>query len=227
MGTQVSGIVEKVYVDYNEEVKKGQLLADLDRSLLNEEMKEKEALLTLSKAKLKISKLNYKRIEDLYKENLISKSEFEEAEIDLETASSDLETAEANYAKAKRNLGYTRIVSPVSGTIISKDVDSGQTVAASYQTPTLFTVAEDLSKMQIEANISEADIGLLKKGMTASFTVDAYPNEIFKGEVYQIRLNPTEEENVIMYTVVVRFENKEKKLLPGMTAFVKIQTDKR
>ena len=222
VGTQVSGTIERVLVDYNDEVKEGQLLAELDQSILKEDLKEAEAALELAKSKLKIARLNYNRLKKLYDEKLISKAELEEAEIQLETEKSNLMAAEAALSKVKRNLGYTMIVSPVSGTIIAKVVEEGQTVAASYQTPELFTVAEDLKKMQIEANISEADIGVIKKGMDVTFTVDSYPTEVFKGVVSQIRLNPTEDQNVIMYTVVIDVDNQDKRLLPGMTAFTTI-----
>ena len=222
VGTQVSGIVEKVLVDYNDEVKEGQLLAQLDTAVLVENKNDSKARLDLALAKQKIAKLNYGRIEKLYKEKLIAKASLEESEIELATADANVLTAQADYNKAERNYGYAQITSPVSGTIISKEIEQGQTVAASLQTPTLFTVAEGLSKMQIEANIAEADIGSIKSDMPVTFTVDAYPTDIFNGTVRQIRLSPTEESNVVMYTVVIEVDNSSRKLLPGMTAFVSI-----
>ncbi len=222
VGTQVSGIVETVLADYNDEVKEGQLLAQLDTAVLVENKNDAQARLDLANAKKKVAQLNFNRYEKLYKDKLISQAALEEAEVNLASADADVLTATADYNKALRNYGYAQITSPVSGTVISKEVEQGQTVAASLQTPTLFTIAEDLSKMQIEASIAEADIGSIKAGMAASFTVDAYPNDEFAGTVRQIRLSPTEESNVVMYTVVIEVDNSSRKLLPGMTAFVRI-----
>lgn len=222
VGTQISGIVERVLADYNDEVKEGQLLAQLDTALLVESKNDAAARLNLANAKKQIAELNFKRYEKLYKDKLIAKATLEEAEIALAVADADVLTATADVNKADRNYGYAQILSPVSGTVISKEVEQGQTVAASFSTPTLFTIAEDLSKMQIEANIAEADIGSIVKGMPVTFTVDAYPNDLFTGSVNQIRLSPTEESNVVMYTVVIDVDNSSRKLLPGMTAFVNI-----
>ncbi len=222
VGTQISGIVEQVLVDYNDEVKEGQLLAQLDTALLTESKNDASARLSLATAKKKIAELNYARYEKLYKDKLIAKATLEEAEIELASADAEVLTATADVNKAERNYGYAKILSPVSGTVISKEVEQGQTVAASYQTPTLFQIAEDLSKMQIEASIAEADIGSIQANMPVTFTVDAYPNDVFQGNVKQIRLSPTEESNVVMYTVVIDVDNSSRKLLPGMTAFVTI-----
>lgn len=222
VGTQVSGIVEKVLADYNDEVHAGQLLAQLDTSVLIENKNDARARLDLALVQQKIAKLNYTRVEKLYKDKLISQASLEEAEIAQATADANVLTAQADFNKAERNFGYAQITSPVSGTVISKEIEQGQTVAASLQTPTLFTVAEDLSKMQIEANIAEADIGSIKSDMPVTFTVDAYPTDVFNGIVRQIRLSPTEESNVVMYTVVIEVDNTSRKLLPGMTAFVTI-----
>ena len=227
VGTQVSGIVEKVLADYNDEVTEGQLLAQLDTSVLIENRNDAKARLELAQAKQKIAKLNYDRIEKLYQEKLIAKAELEGSEIELATAEANVLTAQADYNIAERNYGYAKITSPVSGTIISKEIEQGQTVAASLQTPTLFTVAEDLSKMQIEANIAEADIGSIRSDMPVTFTVDAYPTDTFNGKVSQIRLSPTVESNVVMYTVVIEVDNNSRKLLPGMTAFVSIVIEER
>ena len=225
VGTQVSGIIEQVLVDYNDEVKEGQLLARLDTSVLQENLNDAKARLDLAVAKKKISDLNYERLSKLYKDKLISKANLEEAEIDLETAKASVLSSQADYNKAERNYGYATITSPVSGTVISKEVEQGQTVAASLSTPTLFTIAEDLTKMQIEASIAEADIGSIKSGMPVSFMVDAYPNDKFAGVVQQIRLSPKEESNVVMYTVVIEVDNSSRKLLPGMTASVSIEVE--
>ena len=227
VGTQVSGIIEKVYADYNDEVKNGQLLAELDKFLLNESLSDAKASLALAESKKKVAELNYNRYKDLYAQKLIAKAEMEESEISLITAESNLESAKANYNKAQRNMDYAQITSPVDGTIISKEVEQGQTVAASFSTPTLFKIAEDLSLMQIEASVSEADIGKIKYGMDAHFTVDAYPSDSFEGTVRQIRLSPTTEQNVVMYTVIIEVPNDDKRLLPGMTAFVTITTDEK
>lgn len=226
VGTQVSGIIEQVLVDYNDEVHEDQVLARLDTSVLQENLNDAKARLDLAVAKKKISELNHDRLSKLYKEKLISKANLEEAEIDLETAKANVLSSQADYNKAERNYGYATITSPVSGTVISKEIEQGQTVAASLSTPTLFTIAEDLTKMQIEANIAEADIGVIKPEMPVSFTVDAYPNERFNGKVQQIRLSPKEESNVVMYTVVIEVDNSSRKLLPGMTASVTIVVER-
>jgi len=226
VGTQVSGIIEQVLVDYNDEVKEGQVLARLDMAVLQENLNDAKARLDLAVAKKKISDLNYERLGKLYKDKLIAKATLEEAEIDQETAKANVLSSQADYNKAERNYGYATITSPVSGTVISKEVEQGQTVAASLSTPTLFTIAEDLTKMQIEASIAEADIGVIKSGMPVTFTVDAYPNDKFKGVVQQIRLSPSEESNVVMYTVVIEVDNSSRKLLPGMTASVSIVVEK-
>ena len=224
VGTQVSGIIERVYVDYNDEVEKDQLLAELDKFVLNETLQDAKAGLDLAKSKKKVAEMNFNRYKDLYKQKLIAKAEMEEAEISLATADANLLSAQANYNKAQQNIDYARIVSPVSGTVISKEVEQGQTVAASFSTPTLFKIAEDLRLMQIEAPVSEADSGKIKYDMNAEFTVDAYPTDTFKGKVKQIRLSPTTEQNVVMYTVIIEVPNEDKRLLPGMTAFVTILT---
>lgn len=222
VGTQISGIVETVLADYNDEVKEGQLLAQLDTALLMETQNDAQARLDLANARKKVAQLNYNRYQKLYKDKLIALASLEEVEISLAEADAEVLTATADLNKAERNYGYAQITSPVSGTVISKEVEQGQTVAASFSTPTLFTIAEDLSKMQIEASIAEADIGSIVKGMPATFTVDAYPNDTFDGIVKQVRLSPTEESNVVMYTVIIEVDNSQRKLLPGMTAFVNI-----
>ncbi len=226
VGTQVSGIIEEVLVDYNDEVQANQVLARLDMSVLQENLNDAQAKLDLANTKQKIEQLNYDRVKKLYDEKLIAKATLEEAEVALETAKATVLSAKADYNKAERNYGYATITSPVSGTVISKEVEQGQTVAASLSTPTLFMIAEDLTKMQIEANIAEADIGQIKAQMPVTFTVDAYPDDVFNGLVQQIRLSPTEESNVVMYTVVIQVDNSSRKLLPGMTASVNIEIQK-
>jgi HlyD family secretion protein len=223
VGTQVSGIIEKIYVDFNDEVKKGQLIATLDTYLLEEEVKETKSRLESAEKKLKIAKKNYQRNQDLFKEGYIAKTALEEYEIALAEAETGYNSALASYNKAKRNLSYAQITSPVDGTIIAKEVEVGQTVASSFSTPTLFSIAEDLTKMQIETSISEADIGMIKQGIPVTFTVDAYPADTFNGTIEQVRLNPNTESNVVIYTVIINIDNPDKKLLPGMTAFVDIK----
>ena len=223
VGTQVSGIVETVLVDYNDDVKEGQVLALLDSSTLKEDMEKSLANYELAQAKESKAKLNFERISKLYKDKLTAKASLEDAEIAYKEASANTLNAKANYNIAKKNFEYATITSPVSGTVISKEIEQGQTVAASFSTPTLFQVAEDLSKMQIEASISEADIGYIKPEMPATFTVDAYPEDKFYGKIRQVRLSPTEESNVVMYTVIIEIDNSSRKLLPGMTASVIIK----
>ncbi len=225
VGTQVSGIVEKVLADYNDDVKEGQILALLDSSTLKENMEKSLANYELAQAKEHKAKLNYDRIKKLYQDKLTSSASLEEAEVLYKEASANVLGAKADYNISKKNFEYATITSPVSGTVISKEIEQGQTVAASFSTPTLFEVAEDLSKMQIEASISEADIGYIKPDMPASFTVDAYPNDKFYGKIRQVRLSPTEVSNVVMYTVIIEIDNSSRKLLPGMTASVTIKAE--
>ena len=223
VGTQVSGIVEKVLVDYNDDVEVGQILAILDTSTLKEDMEKSFANYELAQAKESKAKLNYERIKKLYTDKLTSKASLEDAEIEYKESSANVLNAKANYNISKKNFEYATISSPVSGTVISKEIEQGQTVASSFSTPTLFEVAEDLSKMQIETSISEADIGYIKPEMEAVFSVDAYPNDKFSGKIRQVRLSPTEESNVVMYTVIIEIDNSSRKLLPGMTASVVIR----
>lgn len=225
VGTQVSGIVEQVLVDYNDDVKEGQVLALLDSSTLKEQMEKSQANYELAQAKESKAKLNYERIKKLYQDKLTSSASLEDAEIEYKESSANVLSAKADYNISKKNFEYATITSPVSGTVITKEIEQGQTVAASFSTPTLFEVAEDLSKMQIEASVSEADIGYIKPEMPATFTVDAYPNDKFSGKIRQVRLSPTEESNVVMYTVIIEIDNSTRKLLPGMTASVVIKAE--
>ena len=227
VGTQISGIIERVYVDYNSVVKKGDLLAEIDRFTLEQELNEAKAQAQDAKSKSNKARLDAKSYKEMFEANYISRSEMEQAEVDAVTAKSNYDKARAQVKKAERNLGYTRITSPVSGTVTSKEVEEGQTVAASFSTPELFKIAEDLTKMQIETDISEADVGMIKPGLKVDFTVDTYPAEIFHGTVSQVRLNPTEEETVVMYTVIIDIKNDDLKLLPGMTAYVEIKVDEK
>lgn len=241
IGTRVSGTIVALYADYNSQVKKGQLIAQIDSTPFENELKQSEADLLNFKAALfkaevtlKDAERNFKRKQELFKRDLIARSELDDAETAYNTAKAQYEIARAQVKKAeaglnqaKTNLGYTRIVSPVDGVVIAKNVEVGQTVAASFQTPTLFTVAPDLTKMQIDTNVDEADISKIKKGMEANFTVDAYPDGKFKGFVSQIRLSPTVTQNVVTYNVVISVDNSHLMLKPGMTANVTFIVDSK
>ncbi len=227
VGAQVSGIVNKIYVDYNDEVKTGQMLAEIDKALLIEDINSTNARMMQAKAQFDLATLEKNRTEELFNAGYIAKLELDQAITDLATAEANYIAAKADNERSKRNIGYAEIKSPVSGVVISKDVEEGQTIASSFSAPTLFTIAEDLTRMQIEASISEADIGNIKKGQNVSFTVDAFPLETFNGVVDQVRLSPTIDQNVVIYNVIIKIDNKEGKLLPGMTAFVEVDTLKK
>jgi HlyD family secretion protein len=227
VGSQISGVIDKIYVDYNDVVEKGQKLALLDMDALNKEMNEYKALLKQRKSQLDYVELNTKRIRELYKNKYIAKAELDQAENALVEAKESYNIAKLRYERSKITAGYAHIDSPVSGTVISRNVDVGQTVAASFSAPTLFKIAEDLSKMQIETSISEADIGLRKdkKNLQVFFNVDAYKNKIFTGTIRQVRLNSMIESNVVVYNVIIDIDNTDGLLLPGMTAYVSIIID--
>lgn len=222
VGSQVSGTIEDIFVDYNSQVKKGDLLLTIEPSVLQSSVDESKASLDSAKSELKYAKSEYERNKTLFQDGFISRAEMEKSQTTYEQAEQAVNKAQYSYERAVTNLGYATITSPVDGTVISRKVDKGQTVAASFQTPDLFEIAEDLSKMQIETAVSEADIGMIKDGLPVTFTVDAYPNQTFKGHVQQIRLSPTTVSNVVVYTVVIDVDNSDLKLMPGMTAFVTI-----
>lgn len=222
VGSQVSGTIENIFVDYNSHVKKGDILLTIEPSVLQSTVDESLATLDSMKAELKYAQSEYNRAKSLYGDGFISRAEMEKSQTAYEQAQQAVNKAQYAYERAVTNLGYATITSPVDGTVISRKVDKGQTVAASFQTPDLFEIAEDLSKMQIETAVSEADIGMIKDGMPVTFTVDAYPNMVFKGNVQQIRLSPTTVSNVVVYTVVIDVDNSDLKLMPGMTAFVTV-----
>ncbi len=222
IGSQVSGTIEDIFVDYNSKVKKGDILLTIEPSVLQSSVDESNASLKSAQSQLKYAKSEYKRNQALYKDGFISRAEMEKSQTTYEQAEQAVKKAQYSYDRAVTNLGYATITSPVDGTVISRKVDKGQTVAASFQTPDLFEIAEDLSKMQIETAVSEADIGMITEGLPVTFTVDAYSGQTFKGDVYQIRLSPTNVSNVVVYTVVINVDNSDLRLMPGMTAFVTI-----
>ncbi|MCX7834681.1 MAG: efflux RND transporter periplasmic adaptor subunit [bacterium] len=224
VGSQVSGTIAALYADFNDRVQKGQLLAQLDTSFLAAQVAEAQANLAKANAALNESKRALARAETLYSANLISSAEYDKALANYETSLAGVEGAKAAVTRAKTNLAYAKIVSPISGTVISRNVDVGQTVAASLNAPTLFIIAQDLSKMRLLASVDEADIGQIAVGNQVTFSVDAFPERVFKGEVEQIRLAPVTVQNVVTYTVVIGVDNSSGKLMPGMTATVTIET---
>ncbi|PKN10391.1 MAG: efflux RND transporter periplasmic adaptor subunit [Deltaproteobacteria bacterium HGW-Deltaproteobacteria-7] len=236
VGTQVSGTIKQLFVDYNSTVKKGQLLAQIDPSSFEAQVSQASANLSLSRANLEKSKIavrdtitTFERNKILFAKNFISKSDLDTSETNYLSALAQVKASEAQVQQARAalnlantNLRYTQILSPVNGTVISRSIDVGQTVAASFQTPTLFNIAQDLTKMQIETSVDEADIGSIRTNQPVTFTVDAYPDVTFRGNVSVIRNAPTTVSNVVTYTVIVQVDNQELKLKPGMTANVSI-----
>jgi HlyD family secretion protein len=227
VGTQVSGEIDKIYVDYSSVVKKGQLLAELDRSTLNASLVSSKASYESAQNELSYQKKNYERIKQLYESQSVSKTDFETAQYQYNNAKYAYTTAKSNLEKAQTNLSYASIYSPIDGVVLSRAVDEGQTVAASFSTPTMFTIAKDLTKMRVIANVDEADIGTVKKGQNVMFTVDAFPNDEFTGVVTMVRLQATTTSNVVTYGVVIDAPNPKLKLLPGLTASVNIYTQER
>lgn len=224
VGTQVSGIVNKLYVDYNSVVKKGQVIAELDKTNLISELNTAKANLASTESNLSYQSANMKRYQTLYKKGLVSADEYENALLAYRQAKEQVASSRENVQKAQTNLGYATITSPIDGTVISKSVEEGQTVAASFNTPELFTIAKDLKNMQVIANVDEADIGGVAVGNRVNFTVDAYPDDTFEGVVKQVRLEATTTNNVVTYEVVISAPNADLKLKPGLTANVTIYT---
>lgn len=224
VGTQVSGIVNKLYVDYNSVVKKGQVIAELDKTNLISELNTAKANLASTESNLSYQSANMKRYQTLYKKGLVSADEYENALLAYRQAKEQVASSRENVQKAQTNLGYATITSPIDGTVISKSVEEGQTVAASFNTPELFTIAKDLKNMQVIANVDEADIGGVAVGNRVNFTVDAYPDDTFEGVVKQVRLEATTNNNVVTYEVVISAPNADLKLKPGLTANVTIFT---
>ena len=227
VGTQVSGIVNKLYVDYNSVVKKGQVIAELDRTNLTSELTSAQANLRSAQTELQYQQKNYARYSELKQKDLVSAAEYDVALQSYRKAQESVKVAQQSVSRAKTNLGYATIYSPIDGIVISKSVEEGQTVAASFSTPTLFTIAKDLTDMQCIANVDEADIGGVKEGQRVTFTVDAYPDDVFSGTVKQVRQNATTTNNVVTYEVVITAPNSDLKLKPGLTANVTIYTMER
>ncbi len=234
VGTQVSGIIDKIYVDYNSIVKKGQLVAEMDKVTLESELESARATYDGSKAEYDYQKKLYERNQALHEKQLISNQDYDESIYNYERAKSTLDQSKAALAKAERNLTYATITSPIDGVVTSKDVEEGQTVASGYETPTLFTIAADLTKMQVVADVDEADIAGVEDGSRVTFTVDAYPNDVFEGEVRQVRLGSTNSSSsssatssstVVTYEVVITADNPDLKLKPRLTANVTIYTE--
>ncbi|MCR4918233.1 MAG: efflux RND transporter periplasmic adaptor subunit [Prevotella sp.] len=224
VGTQVSGIVSRLYVDYNSVVKRGQVIAELDKTNLTSELKTAQANLSSAQSTLDYENANYKRYQTLHEKGLVSADEFESARLSYLKAREQVNTARESVQKAQTNLGYATITSPIDGVVLSKSVEEGQTVAASFNTPELFKIARDLTDMRVIADIDEADIGGVKEGQRVVFTVDAFPDDTFEGQVTQVRQEATTESNVVTYEVVISAPNSDLKLKPGLTANVTIYT---
>ncbi len=225
VGSQVSGTIASLYADFNDGVRKGQVLAQLDPTFLNAQMAESRANLDRVAVQLRQAERDSARAFALGEKGLASGVDLDMAQTAVETARAQMASTQAALERAQTNLRYATVYSPIDGVVVSRDVDVGQTVAASLSAPTIFTIAEDLTRMQLQASVDEADIGAIREGLRASFTVDAHPGSTFQGEVHQVRLLPLTVQNVVTYTVIIRVENQERKLLPGMTANVTILID--
>ncbi|MBN1924295.1 MAG: efflux RND transporter periplasmic adaptor subunit [Prolixibacteraceae bacterium] len=225
VGTQVSGVVEKIFTDYNEQVEKGQLIAQIDESTLRARLLQAKASLASAQNELDYQTKNFERIKKLFEKEMVSETQYDEALYRYNNAKASVESLKSEVEQAEVNLSYARIYSPIDGVVLGKSVDEGQTVAASFNTPTLFLIAKDLTQMQVEADVDEADIGQVETGQKVSFTVDAFPETEFIGEVTQMRLEPVIESNVVTYTVIIDAPNPDLKLKPGLTANVTIITN--
>lgn len=224
VGTQVSGTVKSLYADFNSVVKKGQLLAVLDQTLFEASVNQNKANLSQAESQLIYEQGNFERQSQLYKVGAISKADYDNALYAVNSAKASVKSAEAQLQSAQKNLELSSIYSPIDGTVLARNISEGQTVAASFSTPTLFSIAKDLTKMQVRAAVDEADIGNIKEGENATFTVDAFLNDIFKGTIREIRLSPSTSSNVVTYTTIIDAPNSEMKLKPGMTASIVIYT---
>lgn len=227
VGTQVSGIVSKLFVDYNSVVKKGQVIAELDKTNLMSQLNTAKTQLATAQSQLNYQTANYKRYKTLFEKGLVAADDFDNAKLSYTQAKEQMASAKEEVQRAQTNLGYATITSPIDGVVLSKSVEEGQTVAASFSTPELFTIAQDLTNMQVVADVDEADIGDVKEGERVSFTVDAYPDDTFEGEVKQVRQEATTTNNVVTYEVVISAPNADLKLKPGLTANVTIYTAER
>jgi HlyD family secretion protein len=227
VGTQVSGTVKKLHVDFNDQVKQGQVLAELDDAIYSAQVRQSDAGMASAQASVQLARANEARLKSLFQQEYVSRQELDQALQAREAAEAQLKLARAQNDRDRANLGYSVIRSPVSGVVVDRQIDVGQTVAASFQTPTLFKIAQDLTQMQIYTTFAEADIGAIRVDQPVRFNVDAFPNRSFGGKVKQIRLNPTTQQNVVTYNVVVAVENPEQILLPGMTAYVNIVVAQR
>lgn len=227
VGTQVSGIVSKLFVDYNSVVKKGQVIAELDKTNLMSQLNTAKTQLATAQSQLNYQTANYKRYKTLFEKGLVAADDFDNAKLSYTQAKEQVVSAKEEVQRAQANLGYATITSPIDGVVLSKSVEEGQTVAASFSTPELFTIAQDLTNMQVVADVDEADIGDVKEGERVTFTVDAYPDDTFEGEVKQVRQEATTTNNVVTYEVVISAPNADLKLKPGLTANVTIYTAER
>lgn len=227
VGTQVSGIISKIYVDYNTEVKRGQVIAELDKTNLLSELASAKSNLANAQSSLNYQESYYKRYKTLFDKGLISANDYENAKLNYEQAVQQVNVQKQSVQKAQTNLGYATITAPIDGVVLSREVEEGQTVAAAMSTPTLFYIAQDLTNMRVIADIDEADIGGVVEGQRVTFTVDAYPDDVFNGKVTQVRQNATTESNVVTYEVVISAPNEELKLKPGLTANVTIYTKEK
>lgn len=227
VGTQVSGLIDKIYVDFNDNVKRGQILAKLDETALKAQMDQSQSAVDQAQAQLNYQEATYKRLKALFDKNLIAQADYDQALYNYENAKAALNNSKSSLERAKVNLAYATIYSPIDGVVLNRAIELGQTVAASFSTPTLFSIANDLTQMQVQTSVDEADIGKVRVGQRVEFTVDAYPDLKFEGSVSQVRLQPTTTNNVVTYTVILSAPNPDKKLMPGMTASATIYVEEK
>ncbi len=227
VGTQVSGIIDKVYVDFNDEVRQGQLLAEIDKKQLTAQLEQSDATLEQAKAQLTYQEATFNRLKALYEKQLIAQADYDQALYNYQNAKASLKNAQSAYDRNLVQLNYCTIYSPISGVVLNRAVEEGQTVAASFSTPTLFTIVNDLTQMKVETSVDEADIGKVKQGQRVGFTVDAYPEMTFEGRVSEVRLQPVTTNNVVTYSVILSAPNPDKKLMPGMTASATIYVEEK
>lgn len=227
VGTQVSGIIEHVYVDFNDNVKQGQVLAKLDETSLRAQVERSQATVDQARAQLNFQEANFNRFKALFEKNLIAQADYDQALFNFENSRASLSNAQSAFARAKVNLAYATIYSPIDGVVLNRAIEEGQTVAASFNTPEMFTIVNDLTQMEVQTSVDEADIGRVKHGQRVEFTVDAYPALKFEGSVSQVRLQPVTTNNVVTYVVILNAPNPEKKLMPGMTASATIYIEEK